>query len=185
MSVKFVLSTLCVASLCSASALGACKPQLSDLDESFGVGQLGRPYTELLPAIKPLEFSQRGDPRCVGVNRTRFDCQFVDASGIFYEDDGEGLILKSIDVTEVRDAFLPFGITSYDRLDDVIKKTKPFRKRDFKVEKEGLYTYYLSDDCYVNGRGEVFSVNIWFDHEGYFWAMNVTAKKAKLGDPYQ
>ena len=89
MSVKFVLSTLCVASLCSASALGACKPQLSDLDESFGVGQLGRPYTELLPAIKPLEFSQRGDPRCVGVNRTRFDCQFVDASGIFYEDDGE------------------------------------------------------------------------------------------------
>src|SRR3954469_7269833 len=108
--IKYSIVLLLAVTGLSFPVLGACKPTPSNLDESFGVGQLGQPYVELLPTIKPDEFSSfSGDPRCARMDNTRYDCSFRDSDGITYDDVGKGLISKAIHLRQVSEAVLPFG----------------------------------------------------------------------------
>jgi hypothetical protein len=184
--IKTSIALFVVVAAISFSALAACKPTPSNLDEAFGVGQLGQPYKDLLPTIKPREFAEfNSDPRCLRMDNTAYDCSFKDADGISYEDDGKGLYSKSIRLRDSPTLVLPFGLMRGDKLDAVIKKTEPYRKRKFTTEREGLYAYYLSGLCYVNARGKKFSLNFHFDHEGLLTSMNVTSEDAPKSDPLQ
>jgi hypothetical protein len=145
----------------SLPATADCVPQPSTLDRAFGAVELGADATEL-PGDRDTWVTEQ----CIGVGDVQRDCTFLRA-GITYEDYGRGVDFKRLSVHAWNADALPFGLSKFDKVDAVIKKTAPYLKRKLAVEKEnGKVANLSSDFCYANSRGKIFSISFNFTNTG-------------------
>src|SRR5262245_45151344 len=125
-------------------AFADCVPEPSKLDSAFGLIELGTPSASLPADTWTME-------NCIGIDNVERTCAFL-RNGVWYSDIGRGVEGKSLYVHAWNADPLPFGLSKFDKIKDVVKKMAPYSKVAFTQEEDYELGAILlrSGFCYVN-----------------------------------